>query len=292
MRGNNFAVPEPGFPVRSSLLFNPSSTTSPPPPTLSETENSLDNSQDLGESFNASSASISKSNDNTYRERNGRRKSEFRSKSTDNIPIASSVFHPNYSITNDFNTGSSNGYISQTPTTNNNGHGYSHSKQHSSKFQNINVSQPILSNMPDYKQSTPIPATRFDTITSYVDVIYQQQQLQQQQQQQLQGNSEREDFNDENNQSVGEGDENIVYLNPSDGIDGDQSFMATCPHCAMMVMTETDPFPGSKSHKMACIFTPLLLCWLPIYWKSIGKKWMDVRHQCPKCRSTIAIYQK
>jgi hypothetical protein len=157
-----------------------------------------------------------------------------------------------------------------------------------------------------------IPATRFDTITSYVDVIYQHHQKPQphpqphhhQQQQQQQSNPKSpseyqsgtlndypENISEGHEISINENDDNVIYLNPSDGIDGDQSFMATCPICAMMVMTNIEPFPGKKSHKMACFLSPFLLCWIPFNF-TFGKKWMDIRHSCPKCQFLIAIYKK
>lgn len=152
----------------------------------------------------------------------------------------------------------------------------------------------------------PIPATRFDTITSYVDVIYQHQHQHQNshsgQNQELYSASNIAETDIEAQESGNDGlsrsnnhidDEGIVYLDPSDGIDGDQSFMATCPRCAMMVMTEIDPFTGNNSRKMAFLLAPLLLCWLPYYKSSkTAQKWMDVRHSCPKCQSVIAIYRK
>lgn len=168
-----------------------------------------------------------------------------------------------------------------------------------SKFSNL--SQPTLNNNNNW--SAPIPATRFDTVTSYVDVIYQQQQQQlqmqnlrkQQQQQSQQPNKNAansiSDSNDFNSLSMEEAS-NVVYLSPSDGIDGDNSFMASCPSCAMMVMTEVEPFNGHTSYKMALLLIPLLSCWLPLSSCKYGRKWKDVRHTCPKCKSNIAIYRK
>lgn len=150
-----------------------------------------------------------------------------------------------------------------------------------------NASHPAIIGM-------PIPATRFDTVTSYVDVIYQQQQQQQQQQQLAQNGSNYVAKRSGDDEDLPEGSEEfgVVILRPSDGIDGDNSFMATCPNCTMMVMTEFEHYPGKKSYRMACLFAPLLMCWAPIYWDSFGRKWKDVKHRCPKCRSLIAVYRK
>lgn len=256
-------------PVRSSLLFSPvASTNGPASPSDRQQITDLDSTNDTSQQF-----------------QHHRRRSDFRSKSTDQIiPISS--FNPT-------NISSTTLYASPTP----------------GKFSNVNVSQPALRPAP--MAPVPIPATRFDTITSYVDVIYQhqQQQLQQQQQQssshsqansrsqpadpsQQQGRSsvDQEDVESQNMLHL---DNGVVYLDPSDGIDGDESFMATCPQCTMMVMTEIDPFPGNKSRRMACLLTPLFLCWLPFSSSfKIGRRWMNVKHTCPKCQSTIAIYRK
>lgn len=238
-------------PTRSSLLFSPVISSSPP---------------------STSSDVIISPDDAEYKHH--RKRSDFRSKSTDQI------------IPNPVNT--NNPVISSTTL---------YPSPQSNKFSNVNVSQPTFRPAP--LAPAPIPATRFDTITSYVDVIYQHQQQQQQQlqqqyqqdQNQLSMSSDQDDIEaqENNNRSTYDG---IVYLDPSDGIDGDQSFMATCPQCAMMVMTEIAPFPGRKSRRMACLLSPVLLCWLPFYSLKIGKKWMDVRHTCPKCQSLIAIYRK
>jgi hypothetical protein len=155
---------------------------------------------------------------------------------------------------------------------------------------------PRLSHFPNASHpavvGAPIAATRFDTVTSYVDVIYQQQQ--QQQQQQRDQNSSNNASNHHDSDALEEDSEEVgvVVLRPSDGIDGDDSFMATCPKCAMMVMTEFEHFLGEKSYRMACLFTPLLMCWAPLYWDSFGRKWKDVKHWCPKCRSLVAVYRK
>lgn len=243
-------------PTRSSLLFSPVASTSPP-----------STPSDVNSSENLSDSEI-----NSHKHH--RRRSDFRSKSTDQI------------IPNPVNA--SNPIISSTTL---------YSSPQSSKFSNVNVSQPTIRPAP--LAPVPIPATRFDTITSYVDVIYQHQQQQQHQQQ-----GQHHHNNDIQNQDLTSSDHDIeaqdnqvtndavVYLDPSDGIDGDQSFMATCPHCTMMVMTEIEPFPGRKSRTMACLLTPILLCWLPFYSTKFGKKWMDVKHSCPKCQSLIAIYRK
>ena len=151
---------------------------------------------------------------------------------------------------------------------------------------------PRLSHFPNASHpaiiGVPIPATRFDTVTSYVDVIYQQQQQPRDQS----GTNNASDHHD-SDVLVEESEEAcVVLLRPSDGIDGDDSFMATCPKCAMMVMTEFEHFKGQKSYRMACLFTPLLMCWAPLYWDSFGRKWKDVKHWCPKCRSLIAVYRK
>ena len=236
-------------PTRSSLLFSPviSSSPSSTPSDVIITNNSPDDAE--------------------YRHH--RRRSDFRSKSTDQI------------ITNPVNT---NNPVTSSTTL--------YPSPQSNKFSNVNVSQPTFRPAP--LAPVPIPATRFDTITSYVDVIYQhqQQQLQRQQaQDQLPLSSDQDDIEAQENRNRST-DDGIVYLEPSDGIDGDQSFMATCPQCAMMVMTEIDPFPGRKSRRMACLLSPVLLCWLPFYSLKIGEKWMDVKHTCPKCQSLIAIYKK
>lgn len=242
-------------PTRSSLLFSPVVANSPPstPSDVNITNNSSPD-------------------DSEYRHH--RRRSDFRSKSTDQI------------ITNPINN--NNPVISSTTL---------YPSPQSNKFSNVHASQPTFRPAP--LSPIPIPATRFDTITSYVDIIYQhQQQLQQHQQHQNQQNQDQNqlpissDHDDIEAQESRLTDDGIVYLDPSDGIDGDRSFMATCPQCAMMVMTEIATFPGRKSKRMACILTPILLCWLPFYSLKIGKKWMDVKHTCPKCQSLVAIYRK
>lgn len=268
------AIPQP---VRSSLLFSPV-----PVDQQSANDVLMSNSPPKGsQSFHGQSNSISVpiiSDSNPVASstdsRHHRRRSDFRSKSTDqiipgNIPQSSSSVVTAAAVS-------------------------------SGKFTNLNVSQPVLRTAP-LPPVPVIPATRFDTITSYVDVIYQHHQ--QQQGPSLQPNSPSElypqgDEDPENSLERKDVDtrvildeSNCVYLDPSDGIDGDQSFMATCPQCAMMVMTDIEPLPGHKSRKMACILTPILLCWLPFNF-SFGKKWMDVRHSCPKCKSLIAIYRK
>lgn len=199
-----------------------------------------------------------------------RRRSDFRSKSTDQIISGNGAGQSNSSI------------ITATVSSN-------------SKFTNLNVSQPVLRPAP-LAPIPIIPATRFDTITSYVDVIYQHHQ--QQPMPQLNTTSDpnfqsstNENSLDEPNKRPVYDESNVVYLDPSDGIDGDNSFMASCPQCAMMVMTNFEPFPGRKSRKMAFLMSPVLLCWLPFSYK-FGKKWMDVRHSCPKCQTLIAIYRK
>lgn len=250
-------------PTRSSLLFSPVISSSPPSSSPS----------DVNITNNHNTNNNNSPDDSEYKHH--RRRSDFRSKSTDQI------------IPNPLNT--TNPVISSTTL---------YPSPQSSKFSNINVSQPTFRPAP--LAPVPIPATRFDTITSYVDVIYQHQQQQQHQQQhQHQQNqdqnhipmsSDQDDIEAQDHGSTD--DDGIVYLDPSDGIDGDQSFMATCPQCAMMVMTEIAPFPGKKSKRMACLLTPVLLCWLPFYSLKIGKKWMDVKHTCPKCQYLIAIYRK
>jgi len=170
-----------------------------------------------------------------------------------------------------------------------------------------NGSSPLFPNM---SQPTLIPATRFDTVTSYVDLIYQQQQ--QQKHAGLTKIAEGSDRQREGSAVGGAGSSssagnhrrgsehledaenfgNVIYLNPSDGIDGDNSFMATCPCCAMMVMTNTDPFLGRNSYRMACCLAPVLLCWWPLSGTRFGRRWMDVRHTCPQCHGLIAIYRK
>lgn len=130
----------------------------------------------------------------------------------------------------------------------------------------------------------PIPATRFDTVTSYVDIIYQQQQF---------SSSAQADNRSKSETAPTESrPDGVVILSPSDGIDGDDSFIATCPKCVMMVMTEPEHVVGQRSYQMACLFTPLLMCWAPLYWDKLGRKWKDVKHWCPKCRSLVAIYRK
>ena len=272
-------------PIRSSLLFSPVPVDHPTG-TLTDSNNTPP--QSIGSTHGQSnSVSIPPTSDPSLVDssipvgRHHRRRSDFRSKSTDQI-ITGNMLQSNSSV-----------ITAATTTTSVSG----------SKFTNLNVSQPVLRTAP-LAPVPIIPATRFDTITSYVDVIYQHHQQQQQQQQSnsLQLNSPSDNYAQsshdpensleglENNQS-GNDDANVVYLDPSDGIDGDQSFMATCPQCAMMVMTEIQPFPGKQSRKMSCLLSPLLLCWLPFN-LTLGKKWMDVRHACPKCRSLIAIYRK
>lgn len=234
-------------PTRSSLLFSPVVSNSPS--STPSDSNIIDNSPDASE----------------YKHH--RRRSDFRSKSTDQI-IPNPINNNNYPV------------ISSTTL---------YPSPQSNKFSNINMSQPTFRPAP--LAPVPIPATRFDTITSYVDVIYQQQQqhLQNTDQNQLPMSSDRDDIEVQEQRTS---DDGIVYLDPSDGIDGDKSFMATCPQCAMMVMTEIVPFPGKKSRRMACVLTPVLLCWLPYYSLKFGKKWMDVKHKCPKCQYLIAIYRK
>lgn len=273
-------------PVRSSLLFSPvvesgSATAVSSSANISET--------DL-ESTNSSSTSLNP-NFNSYQHQ--RRRSDFRSKSTDQI-IPNSVLNPVMSSTTLYPNNTSN---TTSNTTSNNG---------SSKFSSVNISQPALRPAP-MAPVPMIPATRFDTITSYVDIIYQHQH--QQHHQNHQNNQNNQELYSASNIAEGDleaqetgndaslanhaEDENVVYLDPSDGIDGDQSFMATCPRCAMMVMTEIEPFTGKYSRKMALFLSPLLLCWLPYYKSSkTAQKWMDVRHSCPKCQSIIAIYRK
>lgn len=265
-------------PVRSSLLFSPVPLDQNTAATTTLTDQT---SHGHSNSLSIPLSSDPHLSDSSTAARHQRRRSDFRSKSTDQII-----------------NGQSNSSVITAATTSSN--------VSASKFTNINVSQPVLRSAP-LAPVPVIPATRFDTITSYVDVIYQhhhQQQQQQHQQQQLSNSLQAHSPSDHHLQAfrdpenIPEGqetnlnnDSNVVYLDPSDGIDGDQSFMATCPQCAMMVMTNIEPFPGRNSRKMACLFTPILLCWLPFNF-ALGKKWMDVRHSCPKCQSLIAIYRK
>ena len=259
-------------PVRSSLLFSPVAGTS----NNSSNSDTLNNSPASASNSTVDDDVINPAADesDTKQQRHQRRRSDFRSKSTDQI------------IPNDnMNSSSSNHQVISSTTL----------YPTSTKFANLNVSQPAIC-------PVPIPATRFDTITSYVDVIYQHQhQHQQQMQSQSQQNHDQlstlidgddEDLEAQRDSRRSESYESdIVYLDPSDGIEGDKSFMATCPQCAMMVMTEFEQFPGRKSRKMALFLTPILMCWLPFY-SLTGKKWMDVKHSCPKCQSPIAIYRK
>ena len=156
-------------PTRSSLLFSPVVSSSP---TSTPSDSNITNNSPPDES--------------DYRHH--RRRSDFRSKSTDQI------------IPNPLNGSNNNNPIISSTTL--------YPSPQSNKFSNVNVSQPTFRPAP--MAPVPIPATRFDTITSYVDVIYQHQQ----QQQQVQHH--------------------------------DQSFMATCPQCALMVMSEIAPFPQGK----------------------------------------------
>ena len=159
---------------------------------------------------------------------------------------------------------------------------------------------------PNPSQPAPIPATRFDTVTSYIDLVYQQQQLNQQAAPEPSDGSERaregsapggaSSARTRRRSTPADGARtppgNVIYLSPCDGIDGDSSFMATCPCCAMMVMTDTEPFLGRGSFRAACCLAPALLCWLPLSGARFGRRWMDVRHSCPHCHGLVAIYRK
>lgn len=148
-----------------------------------------------------------------------------------------------------------------------------------------------VSNFPNASQPAlyQIPATRFDTVTSYVDVIYQQQQMMQNQSNNLNSGGSHAIMSATIEETEEDG---VVYLDPTDSIDGSLSFMAACPGCAMMVMTELEPVIGKKSRCMAWALSPLLMCWIPFYWERFGRLWKDVKHWCPKCHALIAIYRK
>lgn len=249
-------------PVRSSLLFSPVHSPASPSIPIGTAGSSPSDSQDSATTTGQSQPQPQSLDDPSFKHH--RRRSDFRSKSTDQIIPA---------VVNN----SSNPLISSTTL-------YPASNASTSKFSNVNVSQTVLRPAP--LAPVPIPATRFDTITSYVDVIYQHQQ-----QNANHHDDQSEPVLDLESQNTPNSSPDIVYLDPSDGIDGDQSFMATCPQCTMMVMTELQPFPGKKSKRMALILLPVLLCWMP-YYLGPGKKWMDVKHFCPKCQSLIAIYRK
>lgn len=253
-------------PARSSLLFSPVAATS-----SSGTSPKSTNNNSLPTGPTDSSVPELFQPDEPVFKHHSRRRSDFRSKSTDQIIPA--VSNPSNPIT-------SSTTLYPGPAIGNGSHNHH-------QFSNLNVSQSGLRPAP--LAPVPIPATRFDTITSYVDIIYQHQNQQQQQQQQDDVQISLDEVNSTLS-STSRIDNNIVYLDPSDGIDGDKSFMATCPQCVMMVMTEFKPFPGNKSRRMAWTLLPVLLCWLPYY--SPGRKWMDVKHFCPKCQSLIAIYRK
>ena len=317
---NNSTITLHPEPTRSSLLFSSanshdrsivnSSTSSESDP------EPLERIQTTNTNTNSNSTSTS---NNTFV-----RRSDYRSKSTDQIVNLSTnannnlgtlkLFHNNAarspppsatSTTNKFsnidivnlsqpilplvniNTSNNNSSSSNNNNNNYNYNNYNNNNTTSYVDSAHNTPHKKLSSYPP-NQAIPIPATRFDTITSYVDVIYQQQQQQQDMNQQLLQSS----TDNVNPTAVNSSSPDIVILNPSDGIDGDRSFMATCPHCSLVVMTDFKAFPGKKSHRIACFLAPLLLCWLPIYCPGFGGRWMDVKHWCPKCRAVIAIYTK
>lgn len=63
---------------------------------------------------------------------------------------------------------------------------------------------------------------------------------------------------------------------------------ASCPFCHQSMVTEIDALPGPFTMLCAVIMAHCLLCWVPF----LVDTCKDVKHNCPKCKSTIGIFRR
>lgn len=63
---------------------------------------------------------------------------------------------------------------------------------------------------------------------------------------------------------------------------------ASCPYCHQSMITEIEPQPGPFTLLTAIILAHCLLCCIPF----INKRFLDMKHSCPKCKSTIGIFKR
>ena len=63
---------------------------------------------------------------------------------------------------------------------------------------------------------------------------------------------------------------------------------ASCPYCHQSMVTEIEPMIGSFSLLSAVIMAHCLLCCVPL----ISDRFRDMKHSCPKCKSTIGIFKR
>ena len=68
----------------------------------------------------------------------------------------------------------------------------------------------------------------------------------------------------------------------------DNVIVATCPYCHQSMETELEAQPGPFSFLTAIIMAHCLLCCIPF----IVDFFKDMKHKCPKCKSTIGIYKR
>lgn len=63
---------------------------------------------------------------------------------------------------------------------------------------------------------------------------------------------------------------------------------ATCPYCHQSMVTELEPHTGPFSLLSAVILAHCFLCWVPF----VVDRFQDMKHSCPKCKSTIGIFKR
>ena len=63
---------------------------------------------------------------------------------------------------------------------------------------------------------------------------------------------------------------------------------ASCPYCHQSILTEIEAQPGPFTLITAIILAHCLLCCIPF----INERFQDMKHSCPKCKSTIGIFKR
>lgn len=66
------------------------------------------------------------------------------------------------------------------------------------------------------------------------------------------------------------------------------SVIASCPYCHERMTTEIEGQPGPFTFLTAIILAHCFLCCVPFFMF----RFQDVKHNCPKCNSTIGIFKR